>query len=209
AAAIGIDEVRVRDEVPLHRGVRRLLFEADREVFPGSKESQPAESRASRAAGRPLPARQVLRVFPPFTVDWNEPAEAAGSLEPREPVVPGYAIRSGENGFFSVANADALYRVMRVASASELGLMLATVGLLGEDRVKPWFPGGICYYNETENTRQVAVFLAQPSLRASQLSGLEPMALQDLGSAKHQAELHTLALLILLHRVRTLDVDVI
>jgi hypothetical protein len=209
AAAIGIDEVRVRDEIPLHRGIRRLLFEADREVFPGSKESQPAESRASRAAGRPLPARQVVRVAKPISVPWDDPPAAEATFERGEPVVPAYAIRSGENGFFSVANADALYRVMHVASASELGLMLATVGLLGEDRLKPWFPGGVCYYVETENTRQVAVFLAQPALRQSQLSGLEPMALQDLGSAKHQAELHTLALLILLHRLRTLDVDAI
>jgi hypothetical protein len=209
AAAIGIDEVRVRDEVPLHRGIRRLLFEAPEEVFPGSKESQPAESRASRAAGRPLPARQVLRVFPPLTVAWDDPDPEPASFERGQPVVPSYAIRSGENGFFSVANADALYRTMHVASASELGLMLATVGLLGEDRLKPWFPNGVCYYTETENTRQVAVFLAQPALRATQLSGLEPMALQDLGSAKHQGELHTLAMLILQHRLRTLDVDAI
>ena len=43
----------------------------------------------------------------------------------------------------------------------------------------------------------------------AQVSGVDPMALQDLGSAKHQAELHTLALLILLHRLRTLDVEAI
>jgi hypothetical protein len=98
---------------------------------------------------------------------------------------------------------------MRVASASELGLMLATVGLLGEDRLAPWFPGNVCYYDETDNARQVLDFLAQPALLATQVSGLEPMALQDLGSAKHQGELHTLALLILLHRLRTLDVDAI
>jgi len=209
AAAIGIDEVRVREEIPLHRAIRRLLFEAEREVFPGSKESQPPESRASRAAGHPLPARQVIRAFEPLMVPWDEPPEAEVTFQRGDPVVPSYAIRSGENGFFSVANADALYRVMRVASASELGLMLATVGLLGEDRLRPWFPGGVCYYVETENTRQVAVFLAQPALRQTQLAGLEPMALQDLGSAKHQAELHTLALLILAHRLRTLDVDAI
>lgn len=209
AAAIGIDEVRVRDEIPLHRGVRRLLFEADTEVFPGSKESQPAESRASRAAGRPVPARQVLRVFPPVTVPWDDPPEREVTFERGEPVVPTYAIRSGENGFFSVANADALYRTMKVASASELGLMLARVGLLGEDRLDPWFPGGVCYYDQTEASRQVLDFLAQPALRQTQLTGLEPMALQDLGSAKHQGEMHTLALLILLHRLRTLDIDAI
>ena len=209
AAAIGIDEVRVRDEIPLHRGVRRLLFDAEAEVFPGSRESQPAESRASRAAGRPVPARQILRVYRPLTVAWDSPEPGPATFERGDPVIPSYAIRSGENGFFSVANADALYRVMRVASASELGLMLATVALLGDDRLRPWFPGNVCYYDETDNSRQVLDFLAQPALRATQMSGLEPMALQDLGSAKHQGELHTLALLILLHRLRTLDVDAV
>jgi hypothetical protein len=108
-----------------------------------------------------------------------------------------------------VANADALYRVMRVASASELGEVLATVGLLGDDPLAPWFPDNVCYYTETDNSRQVFDLLNQPPLLEAQLSGLQPMALQDLGSSKHQGELHTLALLILLHRIRTLDADAI
>jgi hypothetical protein len=209
AAAIGIDEVRVRDRVPLHRGIRQMLFDAESEVFPGSQGSQPGRSARPGRAGRPVPARHVLRVFPPLTVPLDGPPSGPVTFERGEEVVPSYAIRSGENGFFSVANADALYRVMRVASASELGLMLSTVALLGEDRLAPWFPGNVCYYDETDNARQVLDFLAQPALQAAQLSGLEPMALQDLGSAKHQGEMHTLALLILLHRLRTLDVDAI
>ena len=48
------------------------------------------------------------------------------------------------------------------------------------------------------HARQVLDFLSQPALFANQLSGLEPLSLQDLGSAKHQAEMHTLALLVLL-----------
>jgi hypothetical protein len=209
AAAIGIDEVRVRERIPLHRGIRQKLFDAPLELFKGSKGSQPSESRASREAGRALPARQVLRVFPPLVVPFDDPPGGPVSFERGRPLVPAYSIRSGENGFFSVADADALYRVMRVASASELGLLLATVGLLGDDRLSPWFAGNICNYPETDNARHVIDFLAQPALRATQLSGLEPMALQDLGSAKHQGEMHTLALLILLHRLRTLDVDAI
>lgn len=209
AAAIGIDEVRVRERIPVHRRIRQLLFEAPTEVFPGSKESQPAGARASRAAGRPVPSRQVLRTFRPLTVPFDDPPGGQAVFERGEELVPSYAIRSGENGFFSVADADALYRVMRVASADELGLMLATVGIFGEDRLSPWFTDNVCYYTETDNSRQVMDFLRQPALMASQLSGLEPMALQDLGGAKHQAELHTLALLILLHRLRTLDVDAI
>jgi hypothetical protein len=209
AAAIGIDEVRVHEPIPLHREIRQKLFEATREVFPGSKGSQPAGSRASRAAGHPLPARQVIRVFAPLTVTLEEPEDGEVHFDRGDPIVPSYAIRSGENGFFSVANADALYRVMRVASASELGLMLATVALLGDDRLSPWFADNVAHYPETDNARQVLDFLGQPALLATQLSGLEPMALQDLGSAKHQGEMHTLALLILLHRLRTLDVDAI
>jgi hypothetical protein len=209
AAAIGIDEVRVRERIPLHRGIRQRLFDAPQEVFPGSKGSQPGEARATRRAGRPLPSRHVLRVFRPLTVPLDDPPAGEATFDLGEEITPSYAIRSGENGFFTVANAEALYRVMRVASASELGLMLATVGLFGDDRLHPWFRDGVCYFDETDNARQVLDFLAQPALRRTQLSGLEPMALQDLGSAKHQGEMHTLALLILLHRLRTLDVDAI
>jgi hypothetical protein len=209
AAAIGIDEVRVREPIPLHRQIRAKLFDSAKEMFPGSKEAQPPEAKATRKAGRALPARQVIRTFRPLTVPLEDPPSEPAQFERGEPIIPSYAIRSGENGFFTVANADALYRVMRVASASELGLMLATVALLGDDRLSPWFRDNVCYYTETDHSREVLDFLSQPRLMATQLSGLEPMALQDLGSAKHQAEMHTLALLILLHRLRTLDVDAI
>jgi hypothetical protein len=96
---------------------------------------------------------------------------------------------------------------MKVASVSELGHVLATTGLLGDDPNLPWFEDGICYYTETDSSRAVFDFLYQPVLFDAQLSGIDPVALQDLGSAKHQAELHTLGLLILLHRLRTLDVE--
>jgi len=209
AAAIGIDEVRVCSEVPVHKYVGQMLFDAEREVFPGSKAQQPPDSRASKEAGRPVPVRQVVRVFRPLCVPFDEESEEPVSFERGEDLKPSFVIRSGENGFFTVANADALYRVMRVASASELGLVMATTGLFGDDPLCPWFKDNICYYTETDNSRAVFDFLSQPLLRNAQLSGLEPMALQDLGSAKHQAELHTLGLLILLHRLKTLDIDAI
>jgi len=209
AAAIGIDEVRVSSDVPVHKYVGQMLFDAEREVFPGSKAQQPPESRASREAGRPVPVRQVIRVFRPLTVPLEEESDDPVSFERGEDLKPSFVIRSGENGFFTVANAEALYRVMRVASASELGLVMASTGLFGDDPLCPWFKDNLCYYTETDNSRAVFDFLSQPLLRNSQLSGLEPMALQDLGSAKHQAELHTLGLLILLHRLRTLDIDAI
>jgi hypothetical protein len=193
AAAIGIDEVRLRERVPLHANIVAALHDASHELFRGAREP-----------------KQFIQILRPKTLP------VAPSLNPKSlffkrgvDLLPEYSIRSGENGFFSVANADALYRVMKVASVSELGHLLAAVGLLGDDPNVPWFQNGICYYTETANSNQVFDFLYQPVLLGAQLSGVEPMALQDLGSAKHQAELHTLALLILLHRVRTLDIDAI
>lgn len=197
AAAIGVDEVRVRKTVPLHASAKRQLqAEKDQgeELYPESVK---------------VP---VVVVLHPKTIPLDAPPPQRVRFERRREVDdlrPTYTLRSGENGFFSVANAEALYRVMRVASTGELGLMLATVALFGDDPQQPWFDvnTGICYYTETDNSRQVFDFLSQPLLRQPQLSGLEPLALQDLGSAKHQGELHTLGLLILLHRLRTLDVD--
>jgi len=190
AAAIGIDEVRMRERIPLHAGIVRALRDAPHELFRGARER-----------------RQYIQLFRPTTLSLAEAKAKPLYFKRGEDLCPEYAIRSGENGFFSVANADALYRVMKVASVSELGHVLATVGLLGDDPNAPWFENGICYYTETASSKQVFDFLYQPVLAGAQLSGLDPMALQDLGSAKHQAELHTLSLLILLHRLRTLDVE--
>jgi hypothetical protein len=190
AAAIGIDEVRTRERIPLHGGIVKALRDAPHELFRGSRER-----------------KQFVQVFKPASLRIEGARSRELHFKRGEELHPSWVIRSGENGFFSVANADALYRVMRVASVSELGNVLATVGLLGDDPNRPWFADGICYYPETDNSRAVFDFLYQPQLCDAQLSGIDPMALQDLGSAKHQAELHTLALLILLHRLRTLDVE--
>jgi len=198
AAAIGVDEVRIRSTIPLHKKISRALFEA--------------ASENVHLFGNAKPP-QFVHVAAPVETALDSPADSPvsfGSMKSGTELRPSYVVRSGENGFFSVANADALYRVMRVASASELGLVLAMVGLFGDDPEAPWFNAdSVCYYTETDNSRQVFDFLGQPLLQNVQFSGLEPMALQDLGSAKHQGELHTLGLLILLHRLRTLDIDAI
>jgi len=192
AAAIGIDEVRMRERIPLHGGIVKALRDAPHELFRGARER-----------------RQFVQVFKPATLSFAGAKDKPLHFKRGEELRPSWVIRSGENGFFSVANADALYRVMKVASVSELGHVLATTGLLGDDPNLPWFEDGICYYTETDNSRAVFDFLYQPVLLDAQLSGTDPVALQDLGSAKHQAELHTLGLLILLHRLRTLDVEAI
>lgn len=194
AAAIGIDEVRVRERIPLHNEIVRRLRDLPNDVFPAARTRK----------------RQYLRIVHPKTLPLSGDApEKTRELFFRtaDELTPEYAIRSGENGFFSPANADALYRVMKIASASELGHVLASVALLGDDPNVPWFANGICYYTETANSKQVFDFLYQPPLLNYQLNAVDPLALQDLGSAKHQAELHTLALLTLLHRIKTCDFD--
>jgi hypothetical protein len=194
AAAIGIDEVRVRERIPLHNEIVRRLRDLPTDVFPAARTRK----------------RQYLRRIRPKTLAMSGDAPATANklyFHIGDELTPEYAIRSGENGFFSPSNADALYRVMKIASASELGHVLASVALLGDDPNVPWFANGICYYTETANSKQVFDFLYQPPLLDYQLAAVDPLALQDLGSAKHQAELHTLGLLILLHRLKTADFD--
>lgn len=209
AAAIGIDEVRIRAEIPLHFQVASKLRDTTEELFPGAKKTLPVEAKASREAGRPLPGRHVIRIYKPLAVTLDSPPASPTKFTRGEVLRPTYSIRSGENGFFTVSNADALYRVMRIVSASELGNILAIVGLFGDDPISPWFKNNVCHYTETDNSRQVFDLLNQSPLLRAQMTGLEPLALQDLGSSKHQGELHTLSLLILLHRLRTLDTDAI
>ena len=206
AAAIGIDEVRVRHNVPLHRDIVRRLRDAPHEIFRGCRSKHEVHHEGTT---RFMPNRQFLRVYRPKTLPLDGGSAQPLFFEPGDELMPEYSIRSGENGFFSVSNADALYRVMKVATASELGHVLASVALLGDDPNVPWFHDCICYYTETASSKQAFDFLYQPHLLQTQLSGVEPLALQDLGSAKHQAELHTIALLIMLHRLRTADFDAI
>ncbi|HYO78998.1 MAG TPA: hypothetical protein VE010_21220, partial [Thermoanaerobaculia bacterium] len=99
AAAIGIDEVRMRERIPLHGGIVKALRDAPHELFRGSRER-----------------RQSIQIFKPTTLSFDETAAKPLHFKRGEELQPEYAIRSGENGFFSVANADALYRVMKVAS---------------------------------------------------------------------------------------------
>ncbi len=191
AAAIGVDAVLVKESPPMNGAIRRQLARAHAE---GHSVILPAP-----------PAR--LAVYPPVDLDLLGEPHAPVSFQHGRPLVLDYVLKSGENGYFTISNADALYRVMRVTTGSELGLLLARTAVFGDDPHVPRFPNSACYYTETDNSRQVFDLLGQPRLRHNQQSGLQPKALQDLGSAKHQAELHTLGLLILLHRLKTLDLD--
>jgi len=193
AAAIGIDGVTARKTVPIKKDILTKLESAVREGSPVVCESD-------------LKSRN-LKTYRPVTVELEEKSSESLFFEHGHDIICEYVIHSGENGFFSIANADALYRIMKVTSASELSVVLSDVAIAGDDPLCPWFKDHICYYTETDNSRMVLDFLYQPQLFNSQLKGLEPQALQDLGSSKHQGELHTLNLLIILHRLRTLDLD--
>lgn len=191
AAAIGVDAVLVKESPPMNAAIRRQLTRAQ-----------------AGGHGVILPAPPArLAVYPPADLDLLAEPHEPVVFQHGRPLVLDYVLKSGENGYFTIPNADALYRVMRVTTGSELGLLLARTAVFGDDPHFPMFPDSSCYYTETDNSRQVFDLLGQPRLRHNQQSGLQPKALQDLGSAKHQAELHTLGLIILLHRLMTLDFD--
>ena len=192
AAAIGVDAVLVRKSPPLNAAIRRQLLHG---VVNGNRVLPDSD------------VKSAMHVYPPVNLDLLSEEHTPVCFDHGRPLILDYVLKSGENGYFTVSNTDALYRVMRVTSSSELGLLLARTSLFGDDPQVPAFPGNTCYYTETDNSRQVFDLLGQPKLRRSQMSGLQPKALQDLGSAKHQAELHTLGLLILLHRLKTLDLE--
>jgi len=193
AAAIGVDEILHNANTPLMPAIYHGL----REATAKGHAVVPKEDLDTR----------LVHVYKPFSVNVFEPADGTLAASDGVPLECDTIIRSGENGYFSVGNADALYRVMRVASDAELGFVMARTAVFGNYRANPQFRDNICYYTETDYSRQVFDLLEQPSLRADQLSGLQPKALQFLGSSKHQGEMHTIGLLILLHRLQTLDLS--
>ena len=196
AAAIGVDSILEHKTPPLNAAIRKQLKVAEANGFQ-------VLPKADIKAG-------VLMVYPPVSLDLLTEEHEPLSFKHGYPLNLDYVLKSGENGYFTVSNAEALYRVMRVTSNTELGLLLARTAAFGDDKQYPFFGiNNICYYTESDYSRQVFDLLGQPQLRKNQLSGLQPKALQDLGSAKHQSELHILGLLILLHRLRTLNLGAI
>ena len=195
AAAVGVDAVLVRESPQLNPDIKRLL--------------QHEEAKGHNVLPTTDGDRSRIKIYQPVDLDLLGEEHTPLAFDHGRPLILDYVLRSGENGYFTVSNTDALYRVMRVTSSSELGLLLARTAIFGDDPECPAFPESTCYYMETDNSRQVFDLLDQPKLRHNQLSGLQPKALQDLGSAKHQAELHLLGLLILLHRLKSLELDLL
>ncbi|MEM8929790.1 MAG: hypothetical protein AAGE94_01375 [Acidobacteriota bacterium] len=115
------------------------------------------------------------------------------------------AIRSGENGLFSVANCVALYNVMKVAIPEELAMVLVRRAVFGPERRRDWFADKISFYTETENSYFALRLLESYSeLVRAHHGAFAVQAYQALGSSTHQARLHELGLLMLALRLREL-----
>ncbi len=115
------------------------------------------------------------------------------------------AIRSGENGLFSVANCVALYNVMKVAIPEELAMVLVRHAVFGPERRRDWFQDKISYYTETENSYFALRLLdSYPELLRAHHGPFAVQAYQALGSSTHQARLHELGLVMLALRLREL-----
>jgi hypothetical protein len=202
AAAIGIDAVEFRCHLPADRSVKaalqmRLKQVEHTPVHPGDLDNPNILLYPSRN----LP------------LDAHDDAHEREDHEPEKPLEFGAgkelivdaAIRSGENGLFSVANCVALYNVMKVAIPEELAMVLVRHALFGPERRREWFRDKICYYTETENSYFALRLLDNyPQLVQAHHGALAPQAYQALGSATHQARLHELGLLMLALRLHEL-----
>ncbi len=112
------------------------------------------------------------------------------------------AIRSGENGIFSVGNCVALYHVMKVAIPEELAMVLVRHAVFGPERRRDWFIDKVAYYTETENSFFALQLLnSTPRLVRAHYGAFSIQAYQALGSATHQARMHELGLLLLVLRL--------
>lgn len=199
AAAIGIDAVDFRCPLPLDRAAR----EAMRRVV-------------ARHDPPPVPPADLdtpsILLYPSLAVDLDPVPAAEGEdamatppplvFGPGKELVVDAAIRSGENGLFSVANCTALYNVMKVAIPEELAKVLVRHAVFGPERRREWFRDKVAYYTETENSYFALRLLeAYPQLVRSHLGAFAVQAYQALGSSTHQARLHELGLVILLLRL--------
>ena len=195
AAAIGIDSVEMRCHLPIDRAVvaelRKTLDTAGHETL----------RREDLDSGKILlyPARNV-----PLEPGAEEAAEALRFDAGKELMVE-TAIRSGENGLFSVANCVALYHVMKVAIPEELAMVLVRRAVFGPERRRDWFQDKLCYYTETENASfAIRLLYSYPDLIKSHHAAFGLQAYQALGSSCHQARLHEIGLLNLVIRLREL-----
>ena len=215
AAAIGIDYIYQTSTLPLSSGVsRKFRIANENKALPfdlslcEDKKGSKLINKIFRSVHIPVkhPAMDMKgQPLSRTSLDFGNKKDNVKSLQVK------YALRSGENGLFSLDNAYALYLNMKIASQEELAHVLVYNAFFGDDLQKPWFDDqGICYYTQTDNSSLVFALLNnRREFRKYQTSAFTVKAFQELGSSKHQCELHTSALFILLHKLKHLSPNLI
>ncbi|MDG2454650.1 MAG: hypothetical protein P8N47_02465 [Bacteroidia bacterium] len=211
ASAIGIDYIYQSSTLPLSSGVsRKFRHAAENNTLPFDLQIT-QDKKGERLLNKIFPALPVAASHPVVDAKGKPTEKAKNNFGNEKENIPNlnvnYALRSGENGLFSLDNAYALYLNMKIASQEELAHVLVSNALLGDDTQKPWFDkDGICYYTQTDNSSLVFALLNnRKEFRKYQTSAFTTKAFQELGSSKHQAELHTHGLMILMHKLKNLN----
>ncbi len=210
AAAIGIDYIHPQHVLKINSGIYKQYQKSlEAGNLPFRKEI------VERGDNRIFPALPIA-AFHPILDRRGEPVpiqrlDFDKSNNPPPAIKTQFAIRSGENGIFSIDNAYALYLTMKVASPEELAHILTFNAIFGDDEQKPWFDeDGVCPCSETDNSSLIFSLLGnRAEFRNYQTSAFTLKAYQDLGSNKHQGELHTTGIYMLLHRLKSLSPNLI
>jgi len=210
ASAIGIDYIYESSTLPLSSGVSRKYRQAAEKKQLPFDLSIVYDEKGERLLNKLFPIAPIL-----FENNADSTLKIPLNFGGKQDSIPNlnvnYALRSGENGLFSLDNAYALYLNMKIASQEELAHVLVSNALLGDDEQKPWFDKhGICYYTQTDNSSLIFALLNnRKEFRKYQTSAFTTKAFQELGSSKHQAELHLHGLFILMHKLKQLNDDLI
>jgi hypothetical protein len=211
ASAIGIDYIYTSSTLPLSSGVsRKYRLAAEKNKLPFDLKVT-FDKKGERLLNKIFPFQSLPVSHPVTDTKGNPMAKTELDFGNNKDNIPSlnvnYALRSGENGLFSLDNAYALYLNMKIASQEELAHVLVSNALLGDDDQKPWFDKhGICYYTQTDNSSLIFALLNnRKEFRKYQTSAFTVKAFQELGSSKHQAELHTHGLFILMHKLKNLS----
>lgn len=211
ASAIGIDYIYANSTLPLSSGISRKFRQADENKTLPFDLRLTQDKKGERLLNKVFEAKPIAASHPVLNPKGNPTEKTALNYGNTKDNIPNlnvnYALRSGENGLFSLDNAYALYLNMKIASQEELAHVLVSNALLGDDQQKPWFDRhGICYYTQTDNSSLVFALLNnRKEFRRYQTSAFSTKAFQELGSSKHQAELHMHGLFILMHKLRNLS----
>lgn len=199
AAAIGIDSVDFRCPLPAGQDIAHKMRQAARDLEPTPFPLGDLDQGVIH-----LYRHQEVAVDLDAT-DSKEADPAILSFGDGRDLKVEAAIRSGENGLFSVANCVALYNVMKVAIPEELAMVLVRHAVFGPERRRDWFQDKVAYYGETENCYFALRLLdSYPELVRAHHGPFALQSYQALGSATHQARLHELGLVMLVLRLRQL-----